>query len=572
MEVRDSRRLPGPNIIWERPSAVLDVHLEAGEADGFLAAFEVEVRRMLEPLGWTGAELGVRHFHTGLSVALEAPIDALYAATEVNEWAFESARRVLAGEPEAPLEPDAQRLLAVIAEERAARVHMTDLAAAAAEHGVACITDDDAASVGMGAGARVFAADSIPAPRDLDWTGVHDVPVVIVTGTNGKSTVVRMLAAMVAAAGRTTGVSSTDWIRVGDEVVDSGDWSGPAGARCVLRDPRVEVAILETARGGLLRRGLGLARADGAAVLNVGEDHLGEWGVEDLAALVETKFVVARAVEERGTLVLNADDEEVLTRGREHPGRVVWFTRDPRHAFVLEHLASGGSAVLASDETLVLADGEQRTPVLEIADAPACMGGAARHNVENALAAIALGRTLGLDLAQLASGLRSFGRDPADNPGRLNEFDLGGVRCLVDFAHNPHGMQALLETIERLPKRRWGVVLGQAGDRDEAAIRGLARVTRDAQPDLVVVKEMEEFLRGRESGEVVGLMLDEFGRGDAPPADLRTAEDELDAVREALSWAQSGDLLLLLAHADRTGVLTLVQDLAARGWRPGESL
>ena len=572
MDVRDSRRLPGPNIIWELPSAVLDVHLEAGEVEAFLEAYEVQVRRMLEPLGWTGARLGVRRFGTGVSVALEAPIDVLYAATEVNEWAFESTRRVLAGEGEAPLERAAEGLLATIAEERAARVHMTDLAAAAAERGVACITDDEAASVGMGTGARVFAADAIPDQGDFDWTDVHDVPVVIITGTNGKSTVVRMLAAMVAAAGRTAGLSSTDWIRIGDEVVDSGDWSGPAGARYVLRDPRVETAILETARGGLLRRGLGLARADGAAVLNVGEDHLGEWGIEDLAALVETKFVVARAVANGGTLVLNADDSQVLARGRKSSERIVWFTRDASHPFVLEHLAAGGAAVMLVGAALVLAQGDQRTPVIEVGEIPTCLGGAARHNVENALAAVALGRTLDLGLADLASGLRRFGRDPADNPGRMNEFDLGGVRCLVDFAHNPHGMQALLETVERLPKQRWGVVLGQAGDRDEQAIRDLARVTCDASPDLIVLKEMELHLRGREPGEVLDILRDELARCEVPPADLREAADELEAVREALAWAQPGDLLLLLAHADRAGVLALVGDLAARDWRPGEAL
>ena len=572
MEVRDSRRLPGPNIIWDQPSAVLDVTLEQGEVEAFLVIFEAQLRRMLEPLGWAGARVGVRRFQTGVSVALEAPIDALYAATEVNEWAFESATRVLCGAPEAPLEQAAEHLGQVIAQERAERVNMTALAAAAAEHGVACITDDEAASIGMGAGSRVFAADAIPDPGQLDWTDVRDVPVAIVTGTNGKSTVVRMLAAMVSAAGRTPGVSSTDWIRIGDEVVDSGDWSGPSGARYVLRDPRVETAVLETARGGLLRRGLGLPRADGAAVLNVGEDHLGEWGVEDLEALVETKFVVARAVRQGGTLVLNADDEQVLARGRAFEGRTVWFTLDPQQAFVAEHLAAGGSAVLLDDEALVLVEGAERTRVTEVAAIPSCMGGAARHNVQNALAAVALGRTLGLDVAELAAGLAVFGARPEDNPGRLNEFDLGGVRCLVDFAHNPHGMQALLDTVRRLPKQRWAVVLGQAGDRDEEAIRGLARVTSEAHPDLIVLKEMMEYARGRESGEVVGILKDELTRQGVPEDHICTAAGELGAVRKALTWSRPGDLLLLLAHADRDGVLALVGGLAERGWRPGEEL
>ena len=572
MEVRDSRRLPGPNIIWDRPSAVLDVTLEAAEVEAFLPAFEAQVRRLLEPLGWHASRLGVRRFGTGVSLALEAPIDALYAATEVNEWAFESTCRVLAGQPEAPLDDELQRLRSVIAEEQAERVNMRALVAAAEAHGVACITDDEAASIGMGTGSRVFAADAIPDPATIDWSGVHDIPVAIVTGTNGKSTVVRMLAAMVTAAERVAGMSSTDWIRVGDDLIDSGDWSGPSGARHVLRDSRVEVAVLETARGGLLRRGLGLPRADSAAVLNVGEDHLGEWGVEDLEALVETKFVVARAVREAGTLVLNADDEHVRARGKLHEGRVTWFTMDAASEHVAAHLAAGGEAVLLDGDDLVLAVGEERTLVCAVDDVPACLGGAARHNVQNALAAIALGRTLGLEVQAMARGLAGFGRDPADNPGRLNIFDLGGVCCLVDFAHNPHGMQALIDTADRMEKRRWAVLLGQAGDREDSAIRELSRVTAAAGPDLIVLKEMPEHLRGRASGEVVDLLRDELRLLGVPEQSILTVQGELAAVRATLEWAQAGDIVLLLAHAERERVLALLGDLERRGWRPGDPL
>ena len=573
MEIRDSRRLPGPNLLWDLPSAVLDVSLAADEeVERFLETFEAQLRRMLVPLGWEDARLGVRRFAGGVSVALEAPIDALYAATEVNEWAFAATAEVLAGRAEPPLEEPAARLRAAIAEERAARRNMTALAAAARERGVACITDDEAASIGMGCGSRVFAADAIPDPETLDWEGVHDVPVAIVTGTNGKSTVVRLVGAMVAAAGRTAGVSSTDWVRVGDEVVERGDWSGPSGARRVLRDPGVETAVLETARGGLLRRGLGLARADGAAVLNVGEDHLGEWGVEDLAALVETKFVVARAVADGGALVLNADDPEVLRRGRRHEGRVVWFTLDAEHPFVRRHVEAGGSAAVLADGALVLLEGDRRTPVIDAAAVPIALGGAARHNVANALAAAALAAALGVGAEAIAEGLGNFGHRPDENPGRMNEFDLGGVRCLVDFAHNPHGMVALLDTLARLPKRRWAVVLGQAGDRDDDAIRGLARVTARARPDLVVLKEMAVHLRGRAPGEVVGLLADELVRGGFPATGVRTASDELGAVREALAWARPGDVLLLLAHAERPAVLALMEELDRCGWRPGQPL
>ena len=567
MELRDSRRLTGPNVLWERPGAVIEVALEPAETGAAVAAWRDAARRALDAVGWSAEEPRPRVFPGGASLAISAPLDALYAATEVNEWAFEAARAILAGEPEPELAAAAERLRAAIAAESDPALRA--LQSAARERGVGFFAGDGRVSVGMGRGSLCWRVGALPAPEAVDWGRVHDVPVLLVTGTNGKTTSVRLLAAMARAAGRTPGVSSTDWIRVGDEEVEEGDWSGPGGARRVLRHPAVDLALLETARGGMLRRGLALERADAALVTNVAADHLGEWGVLDVEMLADAKFVVARAAR---SLVLNADDDRVRERGLRFEGSVTWFSLDPSSSFVREHLGRGGEACLLDGEALLHCSGARREPVARVAEIPAALGGAARHNLANALGALGSALALGLSPADAARGLAEFGTGPEENPGRLNLFELGGLRALVDFAHNPHGYEALFETAAALPARRRLVLLGQAGDRDDESIRELVRIAWRARPDRILIKELGEHLRGRAEGEVPRLIESELRALGAPEERFAHAPSELEAVRRALTWAEPGDLLLFLTHGDRGAVLELLEQLRARAWGPGDPL
>src|SRR5690606_18744648 len=233
------------------------------------------------------------------------------------------------------------------------------------------------ATVGLGAGSRTWSTHDLPPPDEVDWEAVHDIPVALVTGTNGKSTTVRLVAAMAAASGRTAGLSSTDFVRVGDEIVDRGDYSGPGGARAVLRDRRVEVAVLETARGGLLRRGLALDRAAAALVTNVAEDHMGEYGIHALDDLIEAKLVVRRAVERSGLLLLNADDAGLVRHASRHPGRLAWFGLDPDAPALAGHREAGGRIYTVENGAFVAVEGDHRTEVLPVGEAPLTLGGAA---------------------------------------------------------------------------------------------------------------------------------------------------------------------------------------------------
>ncbi|MBI1382437.1 MAG: Mur ligase [Planctomycetaceae bacterium] len=570
IERLDSRRLPGPNLFFQGAGAVIDARVPKALAPALIGGWQRHLVRALGVLEWPlGAVVG--HANPGgVSLAFEAPIDTLYAATEVNEWAFAAARAELLGTAGVSLDaalPDLQRAIA-----KESQPHLAALSRAADEQGVCFLHDPGSVSVGMGGGARLFPRDGVPSPDNVDWDGVHDVPVALVTGTNGKSTTVRLLAAIAEHGGLVPGLSSTDWIRVGGHVLDEGDWSGPGGARRVLRDPRTEIGILETARGGILRRGLALRRADTAVVLNVAADHLGEWGVWDVEHLADAKMVVTKIVGPKGRCVLNADDPLIAARAARVAAPIGWFSLRADLPLVRGHLAAGGAAAYLDGDELVLHHGERRQTLIDVEQMPLAMGGAALHNIANALAAALAADAVGIGAEAIARGLAAFGRNHAENPGRLVVFELGGVRAVVDFAHNPHGQEALLAMADRLPATRRLVVLGQAGDRDNESVDELVRITWRHRPDLILIKEMRRYLRGRPPGEMTGRIEAELRRQGARDADFEHVPSEIAALERALKWSKPGDLLMLFAHAEREATIAYLEGLVSRGWRPGDSL
>jgi UDP-N-acetylmuramyl tripeptide synthase len=569
MKLLDSRRLTGPNLLWDLEGAVLDVSLAGEESQPLTEAWVRQAGRILEAVGWEAEELCVRRFPGGANLALSAQIDRLYTATGVNEWAFAAAVAELAGRPpsDSELAEAAARLREETEQER--RPDLLALRDAANRRRVSFLWDSDFVTLGRGAGSLTWAMSDLPTPREVRWDQVSDVPAVLVTGTNGKTTTVRLLAAMVRAAGAVAGTTSTDLVEVDGEILDQGDCSGPGGARTLLRDRRVEVAILETARGGLLRRGLAVTRVDAAAVTNVAADHLGEFGVNDLAALAEAKLVPARMVRPQGRVVLNADDPELRSRTGNFGAPVVWFSTDPDQPGFDDLLVAGYAGCTVEDGELVRYGEDRRQVIARLDEVPITFNGAARYNVANALCAIGLAGAIGLSLDAMREGLRSFRGTLEDNPGRGNLLDIGdvggmqGVRVLLDYAHNPHGLAALIAFARSLPAERRVLILGQAGDRGESEVRDLARAAWSLQPDLVIIKEMPEMLRGREAGEIPAILEDEMRRQGVPAGALVRATDDPDAVRKALGSARPGDLVVLLVHNRRSEVLEILHRAGA---------
>ena len=401
------------------------------------------------------------------------------------------------------------------------------------------------------------------------------MPTALVTGTNGKTTVVRLLAACAAAAGRTTGYCCTDGVFVAGEALGTGDYSGPAGARRVLRDARVQTAVLETARGGILRRGLAVARADVAVITSIAADHFGEYGVHDLEALAQVKLAVARALDGQGLLVANADDP-VLARAAPSAGKPLgWFAQDAGHALLAAHRRAGGATAGPRDGRLVLAWRGQEHDLGQIAAMPLAAGGHSHFNVAN-LATAALGAAgLGVEPSTITKVLAHFGADPADNAGRLMRFELGGLNLIVDFAHNPAALDGLADFAQHLRGRgRLALLLGQAGNREDADIDRLAAVAAKSKPDYIVVKELTSYLRGRTGGEIPALLRGALARAGIADDRVANAADEDQAVRMALTWARPGDVLVLPLHSrdGRAHALTLLERLRREGWSAGQPL
>ena len=559
MEYIDARRLTGPSLLWDKPGSILDVRCSEDEAQRLIPFWERQIRRMLAAVGWEGESTCSWTLSEGVSLAFSAPIDALYAASAINEWAWACCDHEFNGADAQDFDEAAERIKHEIAEER--NPALLKLEAAANEYGVTFLSDDDEASVGLGSGSRTWPVNELPDPGDVEWHLLHDVPFGLITGTNGKTTTVRLSKHIARSAGKNVGLSSTDWIAVNDRIIDRGDWSGPGGARAVLRQQDVDLAILETARGGLLRRGLGVGHADAALITNVAEDHLGDFGSQTLLELLDVKWIVSRAVEKSGSFVLNADDELLVGKARDYKGKIIWFSLDASNPIVTQHAKDGGLLFVLDGDALVRIEGDARETICKAADVPITLGGAARHNIANALAATALTYCLGITVADIRKGLTSMSQD--ENPGRCNVYPISDVNVLVDFAHNPHAMAALFDMARALPAKRRLLAFAQAGDRTDASIRELARSAWDIGLDEVIVSELEAYARGRAKGEVFGIIKDELLNYGAREDQIQHFQEETESLDAALEWAQAGDLIIMLALSDREAIQDKLKSLSA---------
>ncbi|HYC02776.1 MAG TPA: cyanophycin synthetase [Azospirillaceae bacterium] len=410
--------------------------------------------------------------------------------------------------------------------------------------------------INAGPGFRMHVAPSEGTPRDVAGK-VMDmlfppgsrsrVPTAAITGTNGKTTTSRMLAHIMKQAGHHVGLTTTDAVYINGNLTVKGDMTGPTAAGMVLKDPGIDMAVLETARGGILRAGLGYDRCDVAAVLNVASDHLGLGGIDTLEELARVKRVLVEVA--RDTAVLNADNEYTL-RMAEHTTakQVMWVTMDPAHALVGAHIREGGRACVlesgANGDMVTLYDKGAQLPLMWTHLIPATIEGKARHNVQNAMFAAAMAYALGKSLDEIRHGLRTFDSTFYQTPGRMNVFTEHPFKVILDYGHNPHAMAAMVDLVDRLaPKGKRIVVMTAPGDRRDEDIREVAH-TLAGKFDLYICKR-DDSLRGRGPTEVPDILrtaLLEKGVGDEQ---IRIIPEEEKAVDTALSSARPDDLVLV---------------------------
>jgi cyanophycin synthetase len=433
-----------------------------------------------------------------------------------------------------------------------------------------------------------------------EWVRDDDrrMPIISISGTNGKSTVTRLITHILVRAGRRVGTTTSDGVLVNERMVEPGDWTGPGGAAQIVGRRDIDIAVLETARGGILLRGVGYESNDASVLTNVSSDHLDLQGIHTLPELAEVKATICRITRPDGWVVLNADDRHVAATARRVRAPVAFFSLAARPTPVVRrHLAAGGRAYVVRRGALVELNGpNDRGRILaDVRDVPITIGGLARHNVANVLAAAAGARALGATIEEVGDGLRDFRPSTDRSPGRLNIFRLGSRIVIVDFAHNEAGVDAILDVAEGIAGGAAGraapitLIIGTAGDRPDDTLRGIGRIAaRRAQR--IAIKETLHYLRGRSRESIVGELMAGIRSGLAAGSGGRLASgraaagkgvgldvpvyrSETAALRAELNGAGAAAegsksdaprVIVLMCHEEREEVFGLLRELGAR--------
>lgn len=371
------------------------------------------------------------------------------------------------------------------------------------------------------------------------------IPIIAITGTNGKTTVTRMISHVLSESGLTVGTTTTDGIFIGGAEIVKGDTTGPVSAKTILSDRAVEVAVLETARGGIVRRGLGFDWSDISVLTNISEDHIGQDGIRSIDDLINIKALIAERVRPGRSLIINADDANCLRvlereKVKNSPKQIVYFSLDENNRIVQKHISNGGTAYFLKNGEVVEARGTTLLPVLKISDIPVTMNGSAEFQVANILAAVAACRVYGLS-AQIIANLKTF-ENAAHNPGRNNLYKIKNGYALIDYGHNAGAFEAVCKMAANWKDFSVTGIVGVPGDRDDRVIKKAARIAARGFQRIVIKEDVD--LRGRQKGEVARLLCDEVKR-EAPDRRCDIVLDEVKAFSDALDEMRENEIIVL---------------------------
>lgn len=559
LSLDDNRRLTGKNLLSDQPGAIIDAFVSGIDKLAVVNVWSTYAKQLLNAVHWENEKTFSRIFEDGISIAISAPVDTLYAACDLNEIAWQlTCDELTQTQNEESISAAISRLKRTIAEE--VNPKLLELITQSKSKNIVYLVDDDEFSLGYGTTAQCWPISALPDVATINWQQYKPISLAYVTGTNGKSTSVRIMSQIIKQAGQCCGVTSTDFIRVGDNIIDHGDYSGPSGARMLLRHPDTETAILEVARGGILRRGLPIDNVDAALITNIAEDHLGQYGINTVAALAQAKAVVAKGLLSKGTLVLNADDECLVALAPQLPVNKCWFSLHESNTTLQQHKQKGGAICFVREQHLVYSNGNTESIIVAVNDIPMTLNGAALHNIQNALGAIALAKCLNIDNQSIKIALSNFASNLEDNPGRGNQFSVKNAEIIMDFAHNVHSMSAMAVTTANMKAKRKFLMLSHAGDRSDNDIINMTKIALTMKPDFIIAAELVPYLRGRALGEVPKLITDTALASGMNKSNIYIADSPYKGAKHIVEQLQEKDLALLMVLSDRTKIIELLLD------------
>lgn len=556
-------RLMGSNLFFEETGACLDITLfkkDLKDMPKILKIWDSELERVMLALNWGNYKTGLRIYSKGFKFAISAPSDLLFVALYALRQVWESTYSLYkTGKPY-----DIADILDYVKPELDDELDLKYRAICDEARRRSLNVFREKYDICIGSGKTAYRADIDDISlRDIPWEEIKEVPSVMVTGTNGKTTTVRLTAYIARHAGKKVGYCSTDWVMVGDDIVEKGDLSGPTGSLRVMMHPEVEMAVLEVARGGLVRRGLIADFVKGATVTNVSEDHLGQDGIENIIDMAESKSLVYQAVKPGGYCIINLDDIEMRKRVATLTGKKIMITQQSlTNKDIKPCLVHAEHICYIKDNAFYFKTGKKEFKIATFAETPITINGMAKHNVENAMQAICLSHILGLSKKEITNGLKTYENTAANNQGRANVFTHNGGTIIVDFAHNPAAIGAILNMAKAYlkPGGKFTMLMGNTGNRLKLT-DSMCQMVADANVDTVMVKEIPNYLRGAKLGEIPKMIEKSLISKGLKKKQIVMIGDEETAMEETLKSMKKGDACAFLCHSN-TG--SIIEELRKR--------
>lgn len=544
-----SSRLLGENIYFANVGAVIEIDLINNNQE-IANTYNEVLSGILASLPIEAYEIKIKVFKQGINVALSYPYDLLMVACEILDWTWEEVVDLVDNATEVDFAKAQQRFTTIIQDQQ--NLILRKIYIKSHKEKVNLMIDKKWLILGSGYKQFRVKLSQVTKLSDIPWKKIGDIPIALITGTNGKTTTTRLTEFICRDSAKLySGYSSTDWISINKKTVKVGDFSGPTGHQYVLQHPKMEIAILEVARGGMLKRGLLPVSATVATITNIANDHLGQSGIENLTDLAAAKGLIYAGLKQDGVAVINLDDEHISKLPIDKTK--VYLSTKLSASKMAPYLNPKNFVVYLENDHIILETSQKKHQLNKIDEIPLTVNGLASYNNENILHAVSLSFVLGIKPKQISCGLKKFGRDNESNFGRWNYYNLSEKgHFVVDVAHNPAGLESLITLARKFRnlhklKGKLGLMYGNTADRKEM-IPEIVDIIIRHQVDKVIIKEFQQSLRGSKLGEMTKLFYDELIKAGYPIRQVKIIANELEATKYITSKSKADDMFLLCAH------------------------